>query len=837
MTLARKVRDNPTPANHTPAGEAFRRLAEERLLSKPRAADHHHLEADSHRLVHELQVHQVELEMQNTELEAAREATEVLLEKYTDLYDFAPVGYFSLTSTGKIQLVNLTGAGLIGLERSRLIGRPLGLHVAASLQPALEAFLRKVFSSQARQSCDLVLTSAGRPLRTVNIAAECSPGRQLCRAVMTDISARRQTEAALRTSEIRYRRLFETAHDGVLLVDPGTRRITEANPFMSKLLGYPRDELVGKELYEIGLLHDEAASQAMFRKLKDEREVRYENLPLESKGGERREVEVVANLYEEDGRPVIQCNIRDITARIQAERALQLSEIRYHTLFNSMDEGFCVITMLFDRRGRPHDYRFLEINPSFEAQCGIHGAAGKRMREFTPEIEALWLEAYGDVALTGKPVRFAAEMKGLHRWFDVYAFRLGGPDSRNVAVLFRDITARKQAEEVRGQLVAIVESTSDAIIGKTLDGVIASWNTGAKRLFGYRPREIIGQPITTLIPPDLWSEESKMMARIRRGASTANLESVRLAKNGHRREVSLSLSPILDAKGAIIGASSIARDITERKQAEATKRRAEVLAFANQAANKEIGRRRAVEAALRESVLVQRELLIQSQDLHARIRHLAHQLLSVQEEERKAISRELHDSVLQTLVGINVELGVLGHGVGSPALLRKIGRTQQVVSRSIETVHRFARDLRPAVLDDFGLIPALRTFCESLAVQARFKVRLTASREIEALDLAERTVLFRVAQEALTNVARHAHASRVVIRIIRTDGVIHMEIGDNGRSFPVARVLRDKHPKRLGLVSMRERVEMVGGTLVIKSIHGKGTSVRVTIPPPGRRRP
>jgi PAS domain S-box-containing protein len=127
-------------------------------------------------------------------------------------------------------------------------------------------------------------------------------------------------EEAVRLSEIRYRRLFETTHDGVLLLDPVTRQITDANPFMTQLLDYPHDQLVGKELFEIGLLEDEAASQEMFRKLKRQHELRYEDLPLESKSGRHQEVEVVANLYQENGHAVIQCNIRDITARRQTGR-------------------------------------------------------------------------------------------------------------------------------------------------------------------------------------------------------------------------------------------------------------------------------------------------------------------------------------------------------------------------------------------------------------------------------------------------------------------------------------------------------------------------------------
>jgi len=127
----------------------------------------------------------------------------------------------------------------------------------------------------------------------------------------------------LRKSEIRYRRLFETARDGILILDFATRTITDANPFMSELLGYPRPELIGKELWQIGLIKDEAASREAFQILEDKSFIRYEDLPLQTKAGLRREVEFVSNVYNEDGRQVIQCNIRDITARKLTETALQ----------------------------------------------------------------------------------------------------------------------------------------------------------------------------------------------------------------------------------------------------------------------------------------------------------------------------------------------------------------------------------------------------------------------------------------------------------------------------------------------------------------------------------
>jgi PAS domain S-box-containing protein len=140
--------------------------------------------------------------------------------------------------------------------------------------------------------------------------------------VIEDITERREAQVGTRASEIRYRRLFEAARDGILILDPDTRKITDANPFMTELLGYPRNELVGRELWEIGLLKDEQASRAAFRELQKKLFIRYEDLPLQSKTGRHHEVEFVSNLYEEDGRKVIQCNIRDITERKQVEEAL-----------------------------------------------------------------------------------------------------------------------------------------------------------------------------------------------------------------------------------------------------------------------------------------------------------------------------------------------------------------------------------------------------------------------------------------------------------------------------------------------------------------------------------
>lgn len=256
------------------------------------------------------------------------------------------------------------------------------------------------------------------------------------------------------------------------------------------------------------------------------------------------------------------------------------------------------------------------------------------------------------------------------------------------------------------------------------------------------------------------------------------------------------------------------------------------LAKANRKLEREVARRKAGQAAILRGKAQYETLFFESQIMQGKLRQLTRQIISAQEEERKHISRELHDEVVQTLVGINVQLAALGKGasVGVKSFKSRIARTQRLVEHSVNAVHRFARELRPAVLDDLGLIPALLAYSKTVTARRKLKVRLTAFAGVEALTNSRRTVLFRVAQEALTNVVRHARATRVEIVISKVADEVRMEIADNGKSFPVEAALKARTQKRLGLVGMRERIEMVGGVLTVESQAGVGTTVRADIP-------
>jgi len=269
-----------------------------------------------------------------------------------------------------------------------------------------------------------------------------------------------------------------------------------------------------------------------------------------------------------------------------------------------------------------------------------------------------------------------------------------------------------------------------------------------------------------------------------------------------------------------------------RKFVETLSQRTVELAASNLELSIEVGQRKAAEAALKKSEHHYSQLLERSDRLQEQLRQLSRQILSAQEEERKQISRELHDVIAQTLTGINVRLAALGKesALTTKGLEKNITRTQRLVEQSVEIVHRFARELRPAVLDDLGLIPALHAFVKAFSQRTRIHVNMKVFAGVEALDSNQRTTLYRVAQEALTNVARHAKATRVDIVIVKLTGGIAMKIKDDGKSFAVEKVMNARGRNRLGLLGMRERMEMVGGQFDIASAPGLGTTITARLP-------
>lgn len=261
-----------------------------------------------------------------------------------------------------------------------------------------------------------------------------------------DITERRRAEAHVLASELRYRRLFESARDGILMLDPNSRKIIDVNQFMMELLNYSRDEFLGKELWEIGLLQDEQASQAAFDELRDKGYVRYDGLPLETKWGEPREVEVVGNLYWENGHQVIQCNIRDVSERKRAEKLLRLSEERYQSIVTQVTAGIAQTD--FSGRFVLVNQRFCEIvGYSQEELCQM------QMHDITHPDDLPRNAALFQSLVDGGP-DFMIEKRYLHKdgfyvWVNnsVSTIRDHAGQPRGLVAVVIDVTRQKQAEQ------------------------------------------------------------------------------------------------------------------------------------------------------------------------------------------------------------------------------------------------------------------------------------------------------------------------------------------------------------------------------------------------------
>lgn len=262
----------------------------------------------------------------------------------------------------------------------------------------------------------------------------------------------------------------------------------------------------------------------------------------------------------------------DITENRQTQLQLLQSEEKYRTLFNSMGEGFCILEKISDN---PLDFRFIEANSAFELQTGVKNIIGKTLCQIFPYVAEKWTGIANAVFFTGKPFQFEEAFLNQKLILEFYVFQIKRRSQNFIGVIVKNITRRKKEEAASHWLASIVETTDDAIVSKTLDGFITSWNHSAEKMFGYTAKEAIGQHITLIVPPELYKDEEDVLAKLRRGEKVSHFETVRQNKNGSRLTISETISPIRDNTGRIIGASKIARDITGQKRAERALRESE----------------------------------------------------------------------------------------------------------------------------------------------------------------------------------------------------------------------------------------------------------------------
>lgn len=318
-------------------GAELQRRAEELLRMQPEEVQGG--ESDPQRLLHMLQVHQIELELQNEHLREVQGEVDEALERFADFYDFSPVGFFTLESSGVIARVNLTGARLLGQERGRLIGTRFSEFVAEADRPVFSEYLRSMFADRRRQDCELKLIGNGQASAVVQIAATLSPDRAECRAVVVDISAQKRVERALRDSERRFRDIAAISADWIWEVDL-EGRYTYASESVQPLLGYAPADIIGKTAFDL-MPPDEAVRVgaifgAMAMRGESFREL--ENIVVDSRGGRHDTLTYGTPIHDAAGTLVGYRGVdRDITLQRRAEAALKASRQRYQDIVDTTD--------------------------------------------------------------------------------------------------------------------------------------------------------------------------------------------------------------------------------------------------------------------------------------------------------------------------------------------------------------------------------------------------------------------------------------------------------------------------------------------------------------------
>jgi len=315
----------------------LRQKAEELLKKKSSKTASPFSEVESLRLIHELEVHQIELELQNEELRRAWAEAEAANDKYIRLYDFAPSGYFTLSGKGEIIELNLSGARMLGNDRQHLKSSLFGFFVSEETKPIFSLFLEKAFKSKAKESCEVTMDSAGNLPFHVLLTGVVSDDEKHCLVTAMDITERKQAEKTINESEEKFRKVFSCSRDALILIDKETGNILDANDYTFRLYGYSRDEILN--LKNTDLSFEPEMTALALKEFIERIEVRYHK----KKDGTVFPVDISASRFMMNGREVVLASIRDITDRKKAEAEIESKSNEVLRLMAEKDKFYSII--------------------------------------------------------------------------------------------------------------------------------------------------------------------------------------------------------------------------------------------------------------------------------------------------------------------------------------------------------------------------------------------------------------------------------------------------------------------------------------------------------------
>ena len=777
-----------SPLDPHAAREQLRKRAERRrLVSESLPTD---ATPEVQRLVQELQVHQIELEMQYEELLLMQAEAERGRLQYIDLYDFAPVGYCTLAADGTLLQLNLCTSQLLGQERQRLLGRRLALFVAPAERHQLAEFLGQLWAEPGRrQSCELTMRGPREEVFFAQLEGMAAPEGNdesqpptNCRLVLLDVTARRQATDQLTASEARFRATFEQARDGMLLLEG--ERFADINPAGLNMLGISdKRRVVGRPLAAFWpeLQPDGRRSLDMLAHCMQTAQThgwcRLEWMRY-SAAGEEIWDEMSFNPVIINGQPLLHTAWRDVTARKLGEQQLRDSESGLQLALAAAGTGVW--------SWEPEEGLLYQDARAQQILGLMAGSEAAPVVQYQQLQQAMYPE---DAARVEQALQQARREQSV---FDV-EHRLLRPDGtvRHVAAmgrfsydehtgqplrfmgLVRDVTPRRLAEEAlsyKNRLLHNILQNLPVLLARLgPDGRYREHRGQTVGRLGLTQNELVGQLAAEAFP-----ESAAHFARLLAGERHSYVASV--VRNG--QHIHLQCYGFFDEEQQEV--VIFALDITERELLK--------------------------EEATRQRLRQQQEVLSA--------------ILSTQEEERRRIAEGLHNGVGQLLYATRLQLDAL---TLSPA----VQASRRLLNEAIEATRSISFELTPSILEDFGLEVALRELVSR--IPGSLPVDLNLHGLAEPLPDLLSIAIYRIVQELLNNVMKHAQAQEVFVQVSCEEGQLYLSVEDDGTGFDAS---AETSLGGIGLAGIRTRVGLLGGTVSINSRPGRGTGFFLQVPVP-----